>query len=202
LGNDEIKGGEDDDAISGGDGNDILDGDSGADALNGGNRNDDLNGDFGDDTLDGGDGADSLFGFDGDDIILGGNGDNLVRGDDGTDSLNGGHGLDIVSGGDGDDVFIFASIADMGIGLDRDCIDDFDRVQGDIIDLSLIDAAPNRPNDDPFTFVGAFLGAAGQAVIEALGLRFGLALDVTGHGIRDAEFFITALALNVGDFLN
>ncbi|RYD43617.1 MAG: hypothetical protein EOP63_09065 [Sphingomonadales bacterium] len=109
AGRDTLKGGSDDDVISGRGGDDVLNGGSGDDALSGGD---------GDDVLGGGSGDDLLAGGDGDDVLGGGSGD---------DRLDGGDGDDVMTGGSGDDVFVF------GEGDDR--VTDF-QLGEDSIDLS------------------------------------------------------------------
>lgn len=115
------KGGDDNDALSGGPGNDLLDGGVGNDRLfgflgddllNGGAGNDRLFGRQGDDLLDGGTGNDRLFGGRGNDLLsgganndrlFGGLGHDILDGGTGNDALTGGRGFDLLSGGDGDD---------------------------------------------------------------------------------------------------
>ena len=84
AGNDDLRGGANDDYLVGGDGNDVLRGGAGNDWLLGG---------LGKDVLFGDDGNDVLVGGDGDDTVNGGNGnDILVRGP-GKDNLDGGAGV-------------------------------------------------------------------------------------------------------------
>ena len=71
--------------------------------LRGGNQDDSLTGSDFDDLLFGGSGADLLHGSAGDDVISGGNGNDRLRGADGNDSLSGGIGVDVFSGSFGDD---------------------------------------------------------------------------------------------------
>ncbi len=75
-----IKGGADDDHLSGGGGNDILLGGLGKDKLNGGNGHDVLVGGENDDQLNGGDGQDVLIGGRGKDDLKGNQGDDLLIG--------------------------------------------------------------------------------------------------------------------------
>lgn len=102
-GNDAILGLAGDDALGGGNGNDVLDGGGGDDALTGGNGRDLLYGSVGADTLAGGNGDDSLDGGSGDDALAGGNGDDTLNGGAGDDGLAGGNGEDSLAGGAGDD---------------------------------------------------------------------------------------------------
>ncbi len=82
-------------------------------ALSGRGGNDTLTGKGTADYLDGGDGRDQLFGMGGDDL------------------LHGGPGIDQLWGGDGADTFRVTSLGD-----GRDIVRDFDRTEGDRIDLS------------------------------------------------------------------
>lgn len=139
----------------------VLTGNSGRNALNGREGNDKLNGKGGDDFL---------SGDDGDDVLTGGDGADFLQGGLGKDILNGGSGFDTLSGGIGADQFKFdkdAVIANYS-PADRsmDYISDFNRFEGDRINLSAIDANGN-PDDgnQKFTFIGtdAFSGS-GQEV--------------------------------------
>ncbi|MES2666732.1 MAG: calcium-binding protein [Pseudomonadota bacterium] len=119
-----------------GDGNDQGFGGSGRDTLGGGNGNDTLTGQSGNDSLSGGAGNDALNGNAGDDHLIGDTGNDRIKGGTGDDSLSGGAGRDILYGeGDGDH-FIFGSVVDTGNGATRDQIADFDRTEGDVIDLT------------------------------------------------------------------
>jgi serralysin len=147
AGADAINGLAGDDRIDGNDGNDTLDGGAGFDQLNGnlgndvehggdgtdwvvgGQNNDTLYGDAGDDIVYGNLGNDIVYGGAGNDIVRGGQGDDVVSGDDGDDWLAGDRGNDNITGGAGADIFY--SFA--GAGLDL--ITDFNRAQGDRIQL-------------------------------------------------------------------
>jgi Ca2+-binding RTX toxin-like protein len=80
------------------------------------------------------------------------------------DTFIGGLGQDILTGGIGADTFRFLSIADSAVGAGRDLITGFSQAQGDLIDLSAIDANDIDPGRQAFTFVGrsAFTGSAGE----------------------------------------
>ncbi|MGZ8370836.1 MAG: M10 family metallopeptidase C-terminal domain-containing protein, partial [Caulobacteraceae bacterium] len=120
----------------------------------------------GDDTVSGGGGSDDLDGGAGDDDLDGGKGD---------DTLVSGGGDDTLTGGVGDDDFRFTSatgqvvnVTDFEVGSD-----------GDIFDLSAIDANPLADGDQGFTFVESFSGAAGEAT---------LSYDA-GTGVTTASFY-------------
>jgi Ca2+-binding RTX toxin-like protein len=109
----ELRGGDDDDTITGsrdgddifGDaGNDLLMGGDGDDSLDGGTGLDVLNGDAGNDTLFGNLDNDTINGGDGDDSADGGFGNDNIDGDGGSDSLDGGFGNDTLNGSSGNDL--------------------------------------------------------------------------------------------------
>jgi serralysin len=137
-GDDVLSGGDGNDVISGGEGFDRINGNAGADTANGGNgddwvvggKDDDrLFGDAGNDIVNGNLGNDVLYGGTGNDILRGGQGDDVLSGDEGDDWLSGDRGDDNITGGLGADiVYSFA-----GAGLDL--ITDFNRSQGDRIQL-------------------------------------------------------------------
>jgi Ca2+-binding RTX toxin-like protein len=120
----------------------------------------------GNDRLWGGDGNDTLFGGDGDDNITGGGGDNYIHA---------GPGRDHIWDTGGANTLVWSSISEAPlapdpswpIGVnpnDLDTIRDFDHAEGDVIDLSAIDADPNAPGDQAFTFIGSatFSGTPGE----------------------------------------
>jgi serralysin len=136
-------------------------------------------------------GADTLNG-------LGGN-DRLV-GNAGNDTLIGGAGIDTLTGGSGRDYYRFTTASDSGRGSNADVITDFNRAEGDRIDLSAIDANPSTGTDDLFSFIGiaAFTGVAGQ-------LRFQdgiLYADLNGDRASDFEIRLTGItSLLAGDLI-
>ena len=224
AGNDEIKagrnsdtvyGGDDDDLIHGLSGNDVLFGDGGnddirgggnADELDGGSGNDSLQGGNGRDTLSGGAGSDFLKGQKGNDTLDGGDGDDNLRGNDGRDVLVGGAGRDTLAGGTGQDSFVFDEndFVDTGLtGSSADRITDFSRGDGDLIDLSAIDAIDGDA-DDAFSFVGtdAFSGTAGELRYEFVDGYTMVFMDVDGD--TNADFAIRVdgtLNLLASDFV-
>jgi Ca2+-binding RTX toxin-like protein len=129
-GADEIHGRGGDDTVIGGGGSDELFGDQGHDSLEGGS---------GHDTVSGGSGKDRVEGNGGNDVLYGGSARDRLYGGDGNDTVNGGHGADTLTGGTGADVFQFSDISDSAPRA-FDSIRDFNRSQGDRIDLSRLDA--------------------------------------------------------------
>jgi len=207
-GNDVVFGGIGDDTLSGGMGDDRLSGNDGLDELFGNDGDDVIGGGAGDDVADGGEGNDRLLGGIGNDMLSGGIGNDRVMGENGFDTLRGDAGNDILDGGSGDDLliggtgldyltggtgadtFAFLSIADAAPAT-RDRILDFSRADGDIIDLSAIDANTTLGGDQLFTIVSAFTGAGGELVLVNLGGgNTRVVGDVTGDGLSDFGFVV------------
>lgn len=128
-GNDTITGGDGFDQINGNVGNDYGYGGNGADWVVGGQNNDQLFGDAGDDIVYGNLGNDVCYGGVGNDIVRGGQGDDVLSGDDGNDWLAGDRGADNITGGLGADIFYSFT------GAGSDLITDFNRAQGDRVQL-------------------------------------------------------------------
>lgn len=113
LGIDGVRGGSNDDTLSGnkadnifygGDGRDLLVGKLGDDVLMGEDGKDKLVAGEGDDTIDGGNGDDVIEAGSGDDTVMGGVGDDVISGRLGRDTLEGGDGDDVLFGGGNADV--------------------------------------------------------------------------------------------------
>ncbi len=188
-GNDTLNGGTGNDTLNGGALSDILNGGDNDDVLNGDTGNDTLNGDVGMDQLNGGDGFDVLNGGDDDDILSGGAQLDQLFGDAGEDEIDGGAGRDIVSGGADADTFVFdaASLAPGITSVTADRVRDFSQTDGDVIDLSAIDAIDGGAND-AFTLIADedFSGTAGELRFEQGGNAFTLIQgDTDGDGTAD-----------------
>ena len=95
---------------------------------------------------------------------------NKIIGNNGNNVLNGGGGLDTLIGSIGADTFVWSAVKDTALaGDEADVVTDFNRPQGDVIDLRQIDADGNPGNGDTaFTFHGfvnfqnGFFTGAGQ----------------------------------------
>lgn len=163
--------------------------------------NDMLIGDLNDNTIDGRGGNDELLGGLGKDTLIGGSGNDTLRGDTGDDILNGGIGFDTLVGGAGADTltggigadsFAFGpdAVAQSALSAVSDVIKDFSATDGDIINLSAIDAKVSSGVNDSFTWIASdkFHKQAGELryVNTASGIL--ISGDVTGDGISD--FFI------------
>nr|WP_321979751.1 polysaccharide lyase family 7 protein [uncultured Cohaesibacter sp.] len=201
---DRLLGENGNDTIYGDGGNDKLYGEEGDDLLHGGSGNDRINAGEGDDTLYGGVGKDDLRGGQGDDTLYGGDGDDKLFGHSGDDVLVGREGADTLIGSSGADKFVLESIDDSTVDVSgRDLFKDFDLTEGDIIDLSTIDANSTVSGDQAFSFIGenAFSGVAGELRTEVDGSIQTILGDVDGDG--DADFAVdvrTSDHLLSGDF--
>ncbi|WP_294109670.1 right-handed parallel beta-helix repeat-containing protein [Sphingomonas sp.] len=188
------------------DGPDTLFGEGGNDVLQGGAGNDRLYGGDGNDRLFGGDGNDYLDGGTGNDTLVGGNGDDVLLGGIGDDILEGGTGADVMTGGAGRDTFIYRP-GDFagGLAASRDTITDFSVLDGDIINLSLIDANSNTGSvNEAFSFVGtnAFQKVAGQLRYEAIDGGVNVMGDTNGDGVADFCIFLAGVhAITASSFV-
>jgi pectate lyase len=198
----DAKGTESSDRLTGTSGNDTTDGRGGNDTLSGERGDDRLSGGNGNDLLDGGVGRDTLLGGAGNDVLLGGAGDDSLNGEAGNDRLTGGSGKDTLRGGTGEDRFIFTQILDSKGGSHRDLILDFGN--GDVIDLSQVDARSNSGGDQAFTWIGDrdFTGKAGE--LRAVEVYGDTRVDADIDGDRRADFQIEMAghhSLSASDFI-
>lgn len=176
------------DTLNGTNGNDTIRGSEAAQIIKGLGGNDTLYGNGGNDTLYGGAGNDVLKGGNGHDVLYGEAGNDRLYGDAGNDTLYGGTGLDDLYGGTGADRFIFKSVSELGTTKTAtDTIFDFNRSQGDRIDLSAIDANTRLSGDQSFAFIGsgAFSKVAGQLRFDTSGSKHYVYGDVNGDGKAD-----------------
>ncbi|TXN20174.1 putative Ig domain-containing protein, partial [Methylobacterium sp. WL9] len=156
-------------------------------------------------TITGGAGDDTLRGNGGNDTVNGAGGNDAITGDTGDDVLIGGPGADTVYGGSGADRFVFQSVADFAPAATPDFIE-FIAGDGDLIDLSAIDANTLIAGKQGFTFIGtgAFTGQAGQLRYQAgtLGGTQRVGADLNGDGQADLQFVVGAPSLAAGNFLS
>ena len=193
------------DTINGGNGADTIKGLGGADIIAGGAGADHLSGGAGADTLSyegsfagvrvdlatgtalGGDASGDRFSSFR--HLLGSSHADTLSGNNAGNRITGGLGADTLRGRGGADTFVFTSLGDSPAGLESDVIADFSHAQGDLMDLSRIDAVLGGSNDDNFTFIGADgFTAAGQLRGSFLGLFTLVEADVDGDG--EADFAI------------
>ena len=114
--------------------------------------------------------ADVMRGMRGKDELRGLQGNDALYGDDGFDELFGMSGFDKLYGGTGGDRFTLLKVADAGAGFGRyDEIMDFSRVDGDKLNLRLLDAnSGTSGTNENFRFMGTqALTGPGQVRYEA-----------------------------------
>ena len=169
--------------ILGNDGNNVISAGAELDTVSGGAGDDRLYGEAGNDVLNGDSGLDQLFGGEGADTLNGGADDDI---------LAGGAGADKLIGGAGADRFTFSQ-ADITTPVGRDEILDLVFADGDVIDLSGIDAniTLGADGDQAFVWAAKFTKVAGQAVLAYAGGITTLSLDVNGDGVADFKIAIT-----------
>ena len=138
----------------------------------------------------------------GDDTIYAQGGNDVVLGGAGNDVLDGGGGADKMQGGAGADRFLYEKTGDSAPGA-SDTIVDFSALEGDVIDVSMIDADVSTAADDAFTWVAALGGQAGElAVLAQAGGGWRVDADVDGDGVADLSIVVTGtMAPQAADFV-
>ena len=154
-------------------------------------------GNWSDNTIAGGSGTDLLNGLLGNDDLSGG---------DGADTLVGGKGADTLTGGNGGDTFRYMNVSETEFGVLADRILDFSQADGDLIDLSAIDANSTIVDDQAFDFLGtdAFAsGTRGQLRFENRGDgNTWVQADLDGNTVADFEIMLVgSRTLTAGDFV-
>ena len=137
-----------------------------------------------DNRLEGNSGANALAGYKGDDTLIGGAGDDDLDGGRGDDLLDGGAGVDTMTGGGGADSFRLTG-ADVPTGPVIGVITDFSRAQGDIIDLTAMEAF-SFIGTNPFTPFDEYGNSSlGEFRYDAVAGGVRLEGDTTGDGLAD-----------------
>jgi hypothetical protein len=127
--------------------------------------------------------ADAItFGLAGNDSINGTSGFDIISGGAGVDVLRGGGGNDLLTGGAGADTFVFEATAN---GLDT--IVDFNRTEGDVLDLSAI-ITGGAYNNAGTSIVEGSTGAISLADVNNKFVFFQVA-DVASATIDEASLF-------------
>ena len=117
-----------------------------------------------------------------DDKLHGSSSSDELSGGQGNDSISGGRGSDVLTGGEGDDVFVYTFAYESGLTTQtRDVITDF--AEGDLIDLSAIDARSGNSTNDAFTFIGSVANLSLANANGALWFDQGVL-----YGSTDADF--------------
>lgn len=202
TGEDTIVAGEGDDILSGGADNDRLYGGEGADRLYGQGGDDVLIGQGGADKLVGADGNDTLYGYSdndklygdaGSDKLVGGDGDDTLYGGAGDDRLYADEGADNLYGGTGADTFVFTWLDPSTlISSGRDDIYQFSQADGDIINLSGIDANTTVNGGQAFDFIGtnAFSEQVSELRYVNTGSETYIYGDINGDGAADFSIHV------------
>jgi Ca2+-binding RTX toxin-like protein len=125
--------------------------------------------------------------------------DNVVVGNDGDNVIAGGGGQDTLYGHAGSDRFVWTSTDETVLaGQDADVIMDFSRADGDVIDVSQIDAdAGGGTANDAFTFVGVVDVSAG-ASFTAPGQIGYFTADTDGDGAADQTYILLNTETDAG----
>ncbi|MGF6226694.1 Ca2+-binding RTX toxin-like protein [Inquilinus ginsengisoli] len=215
----DLRGGDGNDVLSGLAGDDTITGGAGADTINGGagmdsayytRSNAAVNVNLGTGFAAGGHAQGDLLidiesagGSEFNDTLIGSSVKNVLSGELGNDTLRGGGGADELIGGAGADKFVFTATSDSPFQA-GDLIRDFSHAQGDLIDLSGIDANTGAAGDQAFSFIGNSLysGTAGE-------LRFAntapgvvtIAGDVNGDGTSDFHINLYGSSVTASDFV-
>lgn len=132
----------------------------------------------------------------------GGEGNDVLIGNGGNDKLIGGMGGDTLTGGAGADRFVFLALTDLPAVKGRDTVTDFSHADGDLIDLSKIDANGADAGDGAFKLVSAFDGSHGALTVSAEGHQWLVQGDTNGDKVADLALLVTsASALVAADFV-
>lgn len=131
---------------------------------------------------------------------------NTLAGNTGDNDLTGALAADVLIGRGGADSFVYRSIADSSVALaGRDLITDFNRGQGDEIDLRRLDADSTDGGNQTLEFIGsaAFSSEAGE-VRAFINPQDRTVVLADTNGDRRADFAITLddpITLREGDFV-
>ena len=183
--------------------NDLIYGRGGNDDIYGGSGGDTIYGAGGRDYINGGSGHDDLFGGSGADTLIGGAGLDNLYGGSGNDWIAGGAHSDYLYGGTGADIFVFTNSDVRYQGTWSDYIDDFYHSDGDLIDVSRIDAIEGG-RDNAFRFIGDadFTGRAGELrYTNEAGYTY---VEIDTDGDRHYDYYIElngSFDLSASDFI-
>jgi serralysin len=141
---------------------------------------------------------DQIWGTAGPNVLMGFWGDDSIDGRAGNDIIVGGAGADTLIGGSGADLFRWLDVSESRKGSGIDTIFDFQ--QGDLLDVSTIDANVRVAGNQAFTFIDTqtFHKVAGELRLYGGGFQ----ADVNGDGVADMEArFTNGYALHSWDFI-
>jgi Ca2+-binding RTX toxin-like protein len=189
-----LNGRSGDDVLEGGAGADRIDGGAGSDTVGYASSPSAVTVDLGSLKVSGGDAArdtitnvENVIGSGFDDKLTGSDAANRIFGLAGRDRLTGRRGADTLAGGPDADEFIYGSVLD-STSQAADTLVRFKATEGDIVDLSAVDAIARTKRNDAFVFIGdaPFSGRAGE-------LRFAggqLLGDVNGDRVADLVILV------------
>ncbi len=211
AGSDTLEGGLGDDLLNGGAGGDVLDGGAGVDTASfvgassavtanlatGLGTQGDANGDsyVGIENLVGSGFSDRLTGDGGANRLEGAAGNDTIVGGGGNDTILGGAGRDSLTGGTGADRFVWNALSESTAAA-TDRVVDFAWAQGDLLDLSAIDANLGLAGDQAFTLVaGNVFAGGGQGSIRQSqsGGDTRIEIDQGDGGAAEAVIILTGL---------
>jgi Ca2+-binding RTX toxin-like protein len=150
------------------------------------------------------DGGNVLRGFGGADTLDARGGFDQLFGGDGADILTGGGGPDDLIGGLGADMFVYFDMSDTGtVPGTFDVIHDFNKAEGDVINVSPMDSNPLIDGVQHWTFVGgAPLTAPGQISVANDGVDTLLLFNTDTDGAAEAVIKVGGLQpVDAGWFL-
>ena len=147
--------------------------------------------------------ANRITGSAGDNTLSGLAGNDQLFGEGGDDTLLGGTGRDQLTGGGGADTFVVLNESVALLVLEIDQILDFDRSQGDRLDLRAVDADIVLGGHQDFEVVGAFTRTAGEIFLFYVADQdvTTLRLDVNGDGRTDYQLRINGDLTGTTDWL-
>lgn len=211
AGNDSLMGQDGNDLLLGGAGADLLDGGAGVDTASfagatgavtanlatGLGTQGDANGDIfvSIENLIGSSFNDRLTGDGGANRLEGGAGHDIIVGGGGNDTILGGAGRDTLTGGTGADRFVWSALNET-TGANADRVVDFSWAQGDVLDLSAIDANLGMAGDQAFTLMaGTAFAGGGQGSIRQSqsGADTRIEIDQGDGGAAEAVIILTGL---------
>lgn len=144
----------------------------------------------------GGAGADTLNSMAGNDTLRGGAGDDSLIGGDGNDFIYGDTGADRLSGGAGADTFVFADGDSGRTAQTADRILDFSHAQGDVIDLSAIDANTQVAGNQAFTLFSEkpMVPIAGSLWMTQSYGYYQISGEINGDGVADFVLLVDTVS--------
>lgn len=141
-------------------------------------------------------GGDTLSGSVQNDMLLGSGGRDRIIGEAGDDTIYGGADRDRLTGGDGADVFFFGDMNESTASRrGRDIITDFNRDEGDLIDLTGLGLLTFHDGD-------SFTGEAGEIIATSWRRGMLVQADLDGDGDTDFSVMINgAASMRATDFV-